>query len=98
MFSSKKQSTKSDKFEREKQIVKLFKSDMKKLLDYMRDALIGSSDTLIEAYETCHILKTLETIENNFQKQNTQMKLTTSSLVKNQKVGFSLFNTFWKAF
>ncbi len=57
---------------------------MKKLLDYMRDALISSSDTLIEAYETCHILKTLETIENNFQKQNSQMKLTTSSLIKNQ--------------
>lgn len=81
MFSSKKQS-KADKFEKEKQMVKLFKSDMKKLLDYMREALINSSETLIEAYETCHILKTLETIENNFQKQNSHMKLTTSNLIK----------------
>lgn len=84
MFSSKK-SHKSDKFEKEKQMVKLFKSDMKKLLEYMREALINSSDTLIEAYETCHILKTLETIENNFQKQNLNMKQTTSNLLKNSE-------------
>lgn len=81
MYSSKKQS-KIDKYEKEKQIVKLFKSDMKKLLDYMREALINSSETLIEAYETCHILKTLETIENNFQKQHMQMKVTTSNLTR----------------
>ena len=68
MFSSKKQFAKADKFERETQIVKLFKTDMKKLLDYMREA--------------------------HFQKQNTQMKLTTSSLVRrtsenDEKVTFS---------
>ncbi len=81
MFSSKKQSSRADKLEREKQIVRLFKSDMKKLLDYMRDALIATTDTLIEAYETCHILKSLDTVEASFHKQNTQMKLTTSGLV-----------------
>lgn len=84
MYSSKKQS-KHDKYEKEKHIVKLFKSDMKKLLDYMREALINSSDTLIEAYETCHVLKALENIENNFQKQNSQMKLTTSNLTRNSE-------------
>lgn len=79
MFSSKKQST---KFEREKQLVKVCKTDMKRLLDYMRESLINSSDTLIEAFETCHILKALENNENNFQKRNSQMKLTTSHLVR----------------
>ena len=82
MFSSKKQSTKHDKFEKEKQLVKVCKTDMKRLLDYMRESLINSSDTLIEAYETCHILKALENVENNFQKRNSQMKLTTFHLVK----------------
>lgn len=47
--------------------IRLYKIDMKKLIDYMKDALLNSYDTLIEAYETCHILKLIEKIL----KQNT---------------------------
>ena len=74
-----------DKYEQEKRLVKLFKTDMKKLLDYMRESLINSSDTLIEAYETCQALKNLEQIQNNLQRQNTQMRLMTNTLIKNNK-------------
>ena len=40
---------------------------MKKLISYMKDALINSYDTLIEAYETCHVLKLIEKLlkQNN---------------------------------
>lgn len=72
----------SPKLEQEKHLVRQFKTDMKKLLDYMRESLINSSDTLIEAYETCQTLKGLEHAETNFQKQNNQMKSTTTALIK----------------
>jgi hypothetical protein len=47
--------------------LKLSKIDMKKLISYMKDALINSYDTLIEAYETCHVLKLIEKLlkQNN---------------------------------
>ena len=47
--------------------LKLCKIDMKKLIGYMRDALVNSYDTLIEAYETCHVLKLIEKLlkQNN---------------------------------
>ena len=64
----------SPKLEQEKHLVLQFKTDMKKLLDYMRESLINSSDTLFEAYETCQTLIGLEHAETNFQKQNNQIK------------------------
>ncbi len=70
------------RLEQEIMLVRQFKNDMKKLIDYMRESLLNSSDTLIEAYETCQTLKGLEHMENNFQKQNSQMKSTTSVLIK----------------
>lgn len=70
------------KLDKEKNLVRQFKTDMKILLDYMRESLINSADTLIEAYETCQTLKSLDHIENQFQKQNNQMKSTTSVLIK----------------
>ena len=47
--------------------LKLCKIDMKKLIGYMKDALINSYDTLVEAYETCHVLKLIEKLlkQNN---------------------------------
>ena len=70
------------KLDKEKNLVRQFKTDMKILLDYMRESLINSADTLIEAYETCQTLKSLDQIENQFQKQNNQMKSTTAVLIK----------------
>jgi hypothetical protein len=69
-------------FEREKQCIKLFKLDVKKLLDYMRDSLLNSIDTLIEAYETCQVLKSLESIENKVQKQNANLNHTFNILIE----------------
>ena len=40
----------------------------------MKEALLNSSDTLVEAFETCKILKSLEQVEKNAQKQNFNLK------------------------
>lgn len=69
------------RFEKEKQLVKLYKLDMKRLIDYMKEALINSSDTLMEAFETCKVLKSLEQVEKNAQKQNSNLKNSTKNLL-----------------
>lgn len=81
-------SHKSNKQDREKHLLRIFKQDMRKLLDYMKEALMNSSDTLIEAYETCHVLKSLEKIENSFYKQNVIMKNSTSNLIRDEATKF----------
>lgn len=68
-----------------KHLLRVFKQDMRQLLDYMREALVSSGDTLIEAYEACHVLKSLEKLENNTQKQYLNMKNSTSNLLKNNE-------------
>ena len=75
----------SHKNDKEKSSVRVFKQDMRKLVDYMRDALVNTSDTIIEAYEACQVLKSLEKIENSFQKQNSSLKNSTSSLQASSK-------------
>lgn len=83
---------KSDK-DKEKHLIRAFKQDMKKLLDYMREALVTSGDTLIEAYEACQVLKSLEKIENNLHKQNVNMKNSTSSLINNKHMDLECENS-----
>jgi hypothetical protein len=46
--------------------IKMFKMDVQKLIDYMKASLISSYDTLIDAYDTCHVLKAIERIQNGF--------------------------------
>ncbi len=69
------------KNEREKQLIKLYKADMKRLIEYMKEALLNSSDTLMEAFETCKVLKSLEQVEKNAQKQNANLKNSTKNLL-----------------
>jgi hypothetical protein len=79
--SNKSKNSNNKRFEREKQLVKLYKIDMKRLIDYMKEALINSSDTLMEAFETCKVLKSLEQVEKSAQKQNTNLKNSTKNLL-----------------
>ena len=81
LTTSKSKSKSQSKLDKEKMLLRAFKQDMRKLLDYMRDALVNSGDTLIEAYEACQVLKSLEKIENNMQKQHVNMKHSTSNLL-----------------
>ncbi|CAF0729272.1 unnamed protein product [Brachionus calyciflorus] len=45
------------KHDKEQHAIKLFKNEMKKLVEYMRESLVNTSDTLMEAFETCEVLK-----------------------------------------
>jgi hypothetical protein len=49
-----------------KNYIRLFKMDVQKLIDYMKTSLITSYDTLIDAYDTCHVLKAIERIQTGF--------------------------------
>lgn len=62
-------SRKTGKHDKEKHVIKLFRNEMKKLIDYMKESLINSSDTLIEAFETCEILKRIDHTESQVCKQ-----------------------------
>lgn len=64
----------NNKHDKEKHVIKLFKGEMKKLIDYMRESLINSSDTLIEAFETCEILKRIDQAEACVNKQYLSLK------------------------
>ena len=85
-FSSSKNAKNSSKLDREKSLMRLFNSDMKRLLGYMKESLQNSSDTLIEAYETCRVLKSIEQAEASMAKHNASMKHSTSSLL-NDRLG-----------
>ena len=62
--------------------VRFYKKEMKFLVEYMREALVNSSDTLIEAHETCGILRALQNAENSVDKQFLSLKTSTSALIK----------------
>lgn len=57
-----------------KHLLKMFKSDLKTLLEYMRESLLNSGDTLIETYETCEVIKKLELTQGSFTRTNVQLK------------------------
>lgn len=59
----------------------MLNNDLKTLLDYMRESLINSSDTLIEAYETCECLKRLQNTDASVNRQYLVLKQSTERLL-----------------
>ncbi|RNA37090.1 hypothetical protein BpHYR1_046213 [Brachionus plicatilis] len=55
----------TSKHGKEQHAIKMFREEMKKLTEYMRESLIITSDTLIETFETCEILKRISQAENS---------------------------------
>jgi len=74
-----------NKESKNKQLIKLLKDDLRTLVEYMRESLIQSSDTLIEAYETCECLKRLEKTETSISRQYTAMRESTQNLLNKDK-------------
>lgn len=64
----------SSKHGKEQHAIKMFREEMKKLTEYMRESLLNTSDTLIETFETCEILKRINEAESSclIQQQHNQ--------------------------
>lgn len=56
----------TSKHGKEQHAIKMFREEMKKLTEYMRESLIITSDTLIETFETCEILKRISQAESSY--------------------------------
>jgi hypothetical protein len=67
------------------QVIRYYRSEMKNLVDYMRNALLNTAYTLIEAHETCQALKNFEQAYSSFNKQNTCLKNSSSKILNNNK-------------
>lgn len=78
--SNKSKQTSSGK----KSFMRFYQQEMKSLVEYMRESLVNSSDTLIDAYESCRVLRSLHHVENSFNKQNTSLKASTQALLGNR--------------
>jgi hypothetical protein len=61
--------------------MRFYRAEMKSLVEYMRESLLNSSDTLIEAHETCRILRGLQNIESSVNKQFASLRASTTALL-----------------